>query len=443
MLGSLVLTVLLLFFVMGVAVYEAKKDVFSPIVMAMFMIALFYICDALYLFYDSIYNDGFWLSGLYFSYEEEYFVSVTSVLYLSFLGWFLGDVAGKVISFRSLGEMRRGWCGQYLYTPKAGYYLIVFLVVSVGLMLVYQIQRVVGFSVYMSDMASRSMVFESFTMQNALLHIVVISSGFVSSHLYLVENKKASSIALLILSIVVAFSTGGRAIVLMLLVIWLLQYGYYVNKINLQMRHFIILTVFVVCLPFVALLTRTSSEFYEGEILANIFNTGQIPQANNIYLIAQNDLDGSLRGSSLWNDMFSFIPSFFFNLLGLEKKLGGNTDFTILFWPDRWDAYKSQISIGGIGEVFLNFSFVGVFLFYFLLGGVYRFLYSNLPLTLPNGIGFMFLVPLFWSIFQQFRGDYFHTVNKLFLFVSAILLVSFFIMRKCQDGKANHNHRNV
>jgi oligosaccharide repeat unit polymerase len=415
-------------------VREARVDVFSPVVLAMFMLLFFYVLDFVFILFDASENSGFWLSGLYFRYDELYFLNVSVIIFCAVSFWVFGDWLASVSTGQRFKMNDRLNFELMPNVRGFGYFISVVFVLSVGLSLLQQINSTVGFSVYMGDMASRSMVFESFTIQNALLHVAVLLGGLVSSYLMLVDSKRFLGGILLILCVGVAFVTGGRAIVLMVLLTFAYVYHYAVRKIEFDLKLVVVVFSFAILLPFVALLTRTSSEFYDGSIFSNIFNTGQVPQANNLLLLSSSGLGGDLLGSSLVNDIFSFVPGFVFSFLGLEKEQGGNTDFTIYFWPDRWEVFKSQISLGGVGELYYNFSYIGVAFGCFLMGFFYKWYYYRLPFYFPNrNLGFFLVLPLYWSIFQQFRGDYFHTVNKLFLFSIAVVFFSKFILGKYRN----------
>ena len=170
---------------------EAYRDIFSPVVLALFMMLFFYAFDFLYMLIDSMENDGFWLSGVFFAYEYDYFLEVSMIIFFSVLFWILGDFIGKGL----VSDVSRLRTNSYkglsqLGIQKKYILLCFFLVLLSGGVLIAQINATVGLSVYLSDMASRSVIFEGFTIQNALLHVALLLGALVSSYIYLVDGRK-------------------------------------------------------------------------------------------------------------------------------------------------------------------------------------------------------------------------------------------------------------
>lgn len=126
-----------------------------------------------------------------------------------------------------------------------------------------------------------------------------------------------------------------------------------------------------------------------------------------------------LLGETILAGMSSFIPRL---LWSNKPEGGGNAFYTQNFFPDFfWDA-GSEYSVSFVGELFMNFGWVGVFVGFLILGAVLRWLYARFvggyAPTLLGVFGVFIYVITVSRVYSLMRGDLFNFVNQLFVSLS-------------------------
>ncbi|WP_158685602.1 oligosaccharide repeat unit polymerase [Pseudoalteromonas sp. T1lg122] len=401
---------------------KKKSNIFSIESFFICVFTLFYSLDSLYALVKSTQSEGFYLSGVFFHWEQE--AVVYSALYIAIIPWFW-ILGCRCISTSKVDYSRSN---SIFDNEKYKQVLILYILLTcfAVLLLAHKLNTSVGIAAYFADMAQRSLIFQDFTMENALINFIFVLAAPICALGFTIKGMKRASALLLALLVLNCVLTGARAPLIQLGLCFIVVRHYYVKSITLNFRFIAVSSSLVLVLVSIALSTRTVSQVHEN-ILDNVFNTGQIPQANNLHNIITDDLAGSAVGETVVNDIVSPIPSFIFEYFGFEKKLGGNTYYTKLYWSERWDNTKSQISLGGMNELILNFGFFLSLFFIFLIAVFYRVIEVNF---MNNKYYVFILMGLMWSIFQQLRGDYFHTINKLFIFSVSLLCFMVFMKMK-------------
>lgn len=414
----LLLAIISFVIVLQVYVLYAKgiRSVFDPLFVFTITYMLFYTLDNLFHLVDSIDNQYFFLSAKLFIYEDNGLAVLTLFFLAVYLAWLFGDLVCTKISKYSSKKRSN-------VSLPVSYITIVFSYVLSSLALLFLISRILSYSSladYFANMSVRAIIFGETTLLNAIFHVVFIFSIIVGSFALYSKGKykRNLGIGLLMLSFAYSIFSGARALVVKDAFIILFIRNFFVHKVVFTIRNLFYFFGLILTLVYIVFLTRITAESGATiNLFSMIFDTGQVPQANNFLIIFQEQLTTNYFGETLVNALLSMFPSNFLALFGIEKELGANELFTNYFWPER----QTQVSVGGVNDIYLNFGFFGTLIFYFLLGFIYRYIYL---LLINTNSRYMLLLyaPFLWSIFQQLRGDYFHTINKLILFFVALSL---------------------
>ncbi|MNP56201.1 hypothetical protein D3C76_1509100 [compost metagenome] len=105
--------------------------------------------------------------------------------------------------------------------------------------------------------------------------------------------------------------------------------------------------------------------------------------------------------------------------IGIDKGYGANANYTEEFIPYRWNEQNSQISLGGLNELLYNGNAILATLAIFAIAFFTRCFLN----AIANHRLLVFLAPaISWSAFQFLRGDLYHTTNKFFTYLTALLV---------------------
>lgn len=401
---------------------KKKKNLFATDTFFICCFSLFYTFDILHSLL-SFGEGGYYLSGLFFAWDRSSILISSVIISIIPWVWVLGY---RFVPFLAKAKNSKGFqynFGVTFNNKRLFFAAILYMALSlVAILLVLnKLVSTVGIASYLSDMAQRSIIFADFTLQNAYINFVLVAATPVGA-IAIIKGKRTIKILGVLLLGFIAFSSllsGARApLVQMVFTILVVRHFYY-RKVEFNLKLILITFLGMILLVQVALSTRTVSMKHDN-VVENVFGTGQIPQSNNMHAIYSMGMLGELKGESILNDFLSPIPSFVFSSLGYEKKMGGNTYYTIEFWPSRWENTKSQISLGGVNELLYNYgtlvALIGLFMISCFYSFVERLMYRSV-------YGPIFMTGILWSIFQQLRGDYFHTINKLFIFLVSYLIL--------------------
>lgn len=402
----------------------AERDLFDPLVVAGGLFLLFYLCDYFYLLFHAGRVSTFVLSSAVFFYDPAAIVQTGIYLILCAAGWALGDRLAT-LSFRCHAR------ALMTRPPDDRASLIVLILAASASVLSFSVLlRFVtskeGLLVYLLNLSGRAVMFESFTIQNTLIGAVVVfttwAAAFVLAQPCVRRSARAIAWGVIAVSALTAILPGGRAGAIQIVFIIVLSRHYLVKPIKPSFRMVGVVMVGVAGLVSYVMMTRTVSESYGLNMVANVFDTGQVPQANNVHIIFERKLEGRAFGSGLAAAATAFVPSALLQRFGIDKRKGSNTVYTAEIWPARWTYTRSQVSLGGLGALLFEVGGVLAVLLTVCLGVFYRTAYW-ITVQSKSLWGMIVWAGLAWSIFQVLRGDFFHPVNKLFLYFLAVSLL--------------------
>jgi len=117
----------------------------------------------------------------------------------------------------------------------------------------------------------------------------------------------------------------------------------------------------------------------------------------------------------------AFIPRFVWP----EKPYGGaSTSFTKAFYPRNYGTVRSELLASFVGEMYMNFGFLGVPLGFGLLGTACGWLYRRVFFSSrwPSRIGVLLYTVVALRLFNLLRGDTFNFMSQLYLNLLALSL---------------------
>jgi oligosaccharide repeat unit polymerase len=317
---------------------------------------------------------------------------------------------------------------------------IVTLLLSIAL-LVRKILELGGFAFYWDNIGARAFFFADSGLTYFLIQLPSYALLPVAIIFFLDKptplRKIVFTVAIVATCLLLAL-LGARAPILRTL-LWVFTVHNLLSLRPIRLRFKFVVVLLVLLYVFIAfrLLTRTDQHIHWTEILNpltmlnEVFDSVENSYAENLFLITdQPSLDYiRLNGSTL-------IAGVFWPLSVLNRDVpleGGNEFFTRHFWPERWDRSLSELAIGGLNDVFLNFGWVGVLVAMFFISYCVRSL-DNFTLSARERVGLSPLLIYFycgvqWALFQFIRGDFFNTSVGFYLHLLALcfLLPLFFI----------------
>ena len=401
---------------------KKKNNLFSIDSFFLCCFSIFYSFDALHslISFDA---GGYYLSGVFFSWELDSLITSSIIISVAPWVWVFGYQS--VTLFKKKQAVNQFQYGYHITFNSKKLFLATVFYMSLSLIAIFIVLNKLGATVgilgYLRDLAQRSIIFSDFTLQNAYINFVLVAATPAAA-IAIYKGRKTLKVLGVLLLCLLAFSSllsGARAPLVQMVFTVVVIRNFYYRKVEFNFKLILMAFLAMVILVQVALSTRTVSIKHDS-VIENVFGTGQIPQSNNMHAIFSMSMDGELKGESIANDLLSPIPSFIFSSLGYEKKMGGNTYYTMEFWPSRWENTRSQISLGGVNELLYNYGIVISLVALFFIAYFYSLVEQQICKSVYGPI---FMTGLLWSIFQQLRGDYFHTINKMFIFIVSYLIL--------------------
>lgn len=157
-----------------------------------------------------------------------------------------------------------------------------------------------------------------------------------------------------------------------------------------------------------------------------------------------------LLGETVWGGLVSFVPR---ALWAGKPEGGGNALYTQTYYPEFYWDVGSEYSISFVGELLMNFGWIGILGGFVLLGFLFRWSYVRLVVGFtPSMIGvfgvFFYAVSVS-RLYSLLRGDVFNFVNQLFVSLSSgvvvFLVISFgywaTVSRVCQRESVDRRSR--
>lgn len=426
-----ILTLCVLIISISKILYSARVNLFQPIVVSGAMFVVFFLLDIIYILLDN--EDSFNLSGKTFYYGD-YHLSIFIIL-ISILSWYLGDFLGK--SYYRVDKSYHSFYintderFRYLYTISI--FILVMLVIQTFILIRF-IKDFGGINFYFDHIADRALIFSDATFLYASIQATTVISAILIGYFISVIKKinlnwsfKVITFLLFVLVMILGILTGARANIFKSIVVILVTYNFFGRRLKLNLK--LILSFIVLGLFFVifAQITR-NVETKDESMIEGLYNGIEISQVNNILILEQYDLMSNEGGSTLISGLFSIIPSFIYEIFEYEKPKGANAKFTELIWYERWSRSQSEVALGFLGEIALNFGLILVPVFCLLTGFLYRKIYNFMIIKRKLGVlGVILYIGVLWSIFQLLRGDLFNTTLNFFIYTIGCYMAFFLI----------------
>jgi oligosaccharide repeat unit polymerase len=240
------------------------------------------------------------------------------------------------------------------------------------------------------------------------------------------EHIKISIFFALLISSIISLSLGSRSILIYGFILPLLtMYHLLYKKIQIKKIFFI----GVISILLIVVLYRTLAR--DIHFQDNINVSTQEVLLNNFTSLPQfiwggfevSSLDGTIdvirkthdfiMGESVMNALVSFVP----RSIWVNKPLGGgNTIYTSTYYPSFYSSMNAEYSISGVGDLYLNFSYFGIF-FFIVFGFFYGLLYYYMKQMLTSYNQMVTLATLIYSLliyrfFSFLRGDLFNFIGQ-------------------------------
>ncbi|SFI88540.1 hypothetical protein SAMN02799624_02495 [Paenibacillus sp. UNC496MF] len=433
----LLLTALLLItfiFLIMTIFRHGRQQLFKPIVVTGIVFSIFYIFDMFFTLWDASRSKSFLLSSRMFIYEEKSLVLTGLFIVVCIWAWTIGDhFAGRILTKKNKSVLAEEVnVGFYSIVNKKHHVVVlglIALLITGSIFSVFNsfINSLGGFEWYSNNISARSLIFQNASVLYSGLQIISVFSSIVCAMLYIhcFKIKFSWSVFLigtmLFLAIIaIGLLTGARANVIKSLFIVGFVWSMYGSKLKLNFKAVIVIISIAILSIFYSQSTRNLES--DQSYISSVFNTEEVSQANNLYLLIQYNPHLHLDGGSIINGALAAVPRSVMGIIGLDKEKGANAVFTQTFWPTRWTDSKSEVALGVIGEIVLNFGFWITPFILLIIAGLYNLLFVFFAKAKLFQPWLQLLqVGLLWSIFQLLRGDIFNTINNFALFVIPVL----------------------
>lgn len=400
---------------------------------------IFYFFDTLYS--TANYTNSFTISGLHFRFTDinlavlavYYCTSAALVIAILFTN---SEKRNKKISESIIKTSKSFSHPIPLNISRALIYISLFWLA--GKILTF------GFREYFENLAVRALIFSDTTTENALISASISIYSLIISCRYAANPRPVRLLmdaAPLLAAIIL---TGARATLVEFAFIFLFINNYHSQSFRLNKKSIAALALSAIALTQFAMSTRIHSDTNVEGMLSAVFETEQIPQSEN----GLNILEKGSQQNTIPTSLIAFMPRSILESIGIDKGYGANADYTEEFVAYRWIDQNSQISLGGLNELLYNSNPITA-LFTVIVGA---FLVRLIIEASCRSSLMVFLTPaLSWSAFQFLRGDLYHTTNKIFTYITALLLFAAIIKivefiraphRKLKYEKST-NHRTL
>ncbi len=411
---------------------QAKVDIFSPVVIASVNLMVFYVLDVLYAAWDSMSHPWFELSGRIFAYDEDSLTLAAFVVATFVGGWVVGDIfGGRIVGRRSTRVVHGG-----LKFDRRGMWMagsVAFaLLIGAFFLLLRHIQDLGGLDFYWTNLGARALFFADTSILFAFVQLAIMFGAIVGAYMLLSNSgcMKQGALPLIFLAgvmllglvFVAGLLTGARASIIKALFILAFMRHVFVARYRPTLKLALILILVASASVFYGYQIRDHTEDMGHNLLGSVFNTVEASHGNNLFIIAEEQLGGFAQGETLLSGSVSFMPRAVLDLWDIEKGEGGNAVFTSLVWPSRWAQSQSEVALGILGEIYLNFGLAVVPVLAILLGATYKAAYEMFARARASHFWLVLNVSVSWSIFQLLRGDLYNTINNFVIFAAACVL---------------------
>lgn len=370
----------------------------ASLIAANLMFVMFYPLGYSYQALNSINHETFRLAYATFYYDKD-------ALTRGIFALFQYIAAIEIMTLASLGvykkRLPKAPVGS-LEPPAIGFLMIAGLSAIVVSILVFRIVTTVGIPYFIKFSILRSVFFEGLGVPLELLFVVT----FVSCVMCLAaKGQRKRWVALFIATGVVTLARWP----LIVLALGFVCYLFFVRRRRfLQVKYAISGFAFVLAAISIALLTRPSGDTWEGPLQV-IYGTEQAPQIPAL-LIAENS---RVMESALSSDPLGFvgeiIPRQLKSVFGFGERATGNQVFTRTYWGNRLRNDQSEISFGGLNELYFRGGFA-LILGVLMLAPLY---YGTVLAPMRDPVcAFIAETAASWFFFQMMRSDLAHTFSR-------------------------------
>lgn len=241
-------------------------------------------------------------------------------------------------------------------------------------------------------------------------------------------------ILIIFLTVISNSSLGGRKSTLFLIFFLLAAYNYYIKPINFKkisiLKYFVLVGGIMIYIFIIPILRKTGGweSFQNGDITLEDFGIVEIVSQIS-YLSIDVFTVNYFTFDNLWD--FKTLLTIPLNLIGANRDFNPPIDEGVYYYniinyfspsiappTPKSDLILVSLPIEQMGFAFGNFHFLGIIIFYFLLGRIYTFFYK---LMLRNNQSEAFLFMYIYIIL-----NFNFSSLRLFNFLTTLILLSLF-----------------
>lgn len=303
-------------------------------------------------------------------------------------------------------------------------------IISIGLLGAYMTAQ--NLAALLSGKITRQVLFTSNPLLTVAYSVVCPGLAIFLAHRH---PTRLTSLLAILASMLVLSTTGSRGVIILLGVIFLINWTLHGRRIGAQW-YLVLVPTMVFLLAFSRYILRESFRFrsfgdfvsYRGGLGQLFFNSSEVAMADAITVIAAN------------TDLFARPP--FENFLGVAmyplprsiftfKPLGAAGYFTGIVSPLRWQVTKSEILTTAYGELVMYYGlWIGA-----LLALVLAFFWLRACLRVMNASHqrtAIWLPFLIWWMYLFVRGTLFNVGGSIWPF--AVVMIGFTLLSRLRFG---------
>jgi len=376
-----------------------ERRVPASLIICNLLFLLFYCLGFCYQAFNSISHGRFMLAAVGFYYSESGVIAISFILFQYILAIEIIN-AVTVLVFRNRTRPAEAFPFS---VPVWGFVLVAgWSALTVGTLL-FRIVTTVGIPYFIAHNILRSVFFEGLGIVVELLFVAV----FMACVLWMIAAKQRWR--WFVLFVVTGFITLTRWPLVLMILAFLCFLFYVKRRRFLQVKYLFPGVTIIIAAVSVAILTRPSADTWEGPLQV-IYGTEQAPQMPAL-LIAR---DSMALKTSLSTRPFAFvgemIPRQFKAPFGISEAITGNQAFTKTHWTSRLENDQSEMSFGGLNELYFRGGFALILAILMLLPLAYGTITSQV-----RNANTLFIVEaaLCWFVFQLLRSDMAHTFSRI------------------------------
>lgn len=395
---------------------RSERHLPFSVVFANIVFLFFYCFGYAYHGFRSTGTGYFVISRATFWYSNDRIIDGLVALVLFIFAFEFMNISVRVFvpRFRRPFQMRN----EQIVVSRFAFPLLALTATALITLFLFRIVSTVGIGAFFRESVLRAIVFEGMGIAIELMFVTV----FAVTYMFAISRFRSYSTWASLFCLVTVFSFARWPFVLLAMAV-VTQRVYLRGRDVLSFRHFVAALSLLILAISMVLWTRPINDAWNGP-LDFIFATEQAPQAAN--LIVADDTP-SLR-ASLERNPFEFVgeivPRAIKSRLGVPESLGGNHAYTEANWPDRLENTGSEISLGGLNELYLRGGWSMVLGFFFFAvvfyNLIYKFCRERLTIVAVE-------LALCWFWFQLLRSDLAHTFSRIPGLILAVIAISYLV----------------